>query len=103
MEQKEYWNSVSGTKTFTLAFDAEAFSRYAEKDAAVADVGCGYGRVLRILRDEGYTDLAGYDFSPLMIERARRECPDAGAYDPRAARAARGRHTVSGPNREREC
>ncbi len=75
MEQKEYWNSVSETKTFTLVFDGELFSRYAEKDAAVADVGCGYGRVLRLLKQEGYADLTGYDFSPLMIERARRECP----------------------------
>ncbi|MBQ6560196.1 MAG: class I SAM-dependent methyltransferase [Erysipelotrichaceae bacterium] len=75
MDQKEYWNSVSETKTFTLPFDSESFSKYVKKDAVIVDVGCGYGRVLRILSDEGYGDLAGYDFSPSMIERARRECP----------------------------
>ena len=76
MEQKEYWDSVSETKTFTLPFDRECFSKYADKDSAVVDVGCGYGRVLRILSREGYTDLTGYDFSPMMIERGRRECPE---------------------------
>lgn len=76
MDQKEYWNSVSETKTFTLPFSGELFSRYVKKDSAVVDVGCGYGRVLKILREEGYKDLTGYDFSPQMIERGRRECPD---------------------------
>ena len=76
MEQKEYWDSVSETKTFTLPFDGECFSGYVNKNAAIVDVGCGYGRVLKILQEEGYTDLTGYDFSPQMIERGRRECPD---------------------------
>lgn len=77
MNQKEYWNSVSETKTFTLPFSGELFSRYVNKDSSIVDVGCGYGRVLKILYDEGYKDLTGYDFSPLMIERGRRECPYA--------------------------
>ena len=76
MEQKEYWNSVSETKTFTLPFNGELFSEYVKKDSVITDVGCGYGRVLRILKDEGYSDVTGYDFSPMMIERGRRECPD---------------------------
>ena len=76
MEQKEYWDSVSETKTFTLPFDSECFSGYVNRDSAIVDVGCGYGRVLKILHDEDYTDLTGYDFSPQMIERGRRECPD---------------------------
>ncbi len=76
MDQKEYWNSVSETKTFTLPFNSESFSKYVNKDAVIVDIGCGYGRVLRILKDEGYTDLTGFDFSDLMISRAKRECPE---------------------------
>ena len=75
MDQKEYWNSVSETKTFTLPFEEELFSKYVKKDAAIVDVGCGYGRILRILKEEGYQDLSGYDFSEMMIERASRENP----------------------------
>ena len=75
MDQKEYWNSVSETKTFTLPFDGERFSKYVKTDSAVVDVGCGYGRVLKILNEEGYENLLGYDFSPRMIERGRNECP----------------------------
>ncbi len=75
MNQKEYWNSVSETKIFTLPFDGELFSGYAGKDAVIVDVGCGYGRVLKILQDEGYGNLTGYDFSEMMIDRARKESP----------------------------
>ena len=75
MDQKEYWNSVSETKVFTLPFDNELFSKYAAKDSIIVDIGCGYGRVLKILQDEGYANLSGYDFSPMMIDRASRESP----------------------------
>ncbi len=33
------------------------------KDAAILDVGCGEGTLLRFLRDRGYTNLAGFDLS----------------------------------------
>ena len=75
MNQKEYWNSVSETKIFTLPYDGELFSGYAGKDSVIVDVGCGYGRVLKILQDEGYGNLTGYDFSEMMIDRARKESP----------------------------
>ena len=75
MDQKKYWDSVSETKTFTLPFNGEYFSKYVNKDSAIVDVGCGYGRVLSILSDEGYENLKGYDFSPLMIERGKRSFP----------------------------
>jgi SAM-dependent methyltransferase len=35
------------------------------------DYGCGYGRVLQILRDEGFDHLAGIDISMAMTVRAR--------------------------------
>ena len=75
MEQREYWDSVSGTKEFTTPFQADAFSRYVKKDGLVADIGCGYGRTMDELRGLGYTRLVGFDFSPEMTERGKRQFP----------------------------
>jgi SAM-dependent methyltransferase len=40
-------------------------------DAAIYEVACGPGIMLRHLRAEGYTNLAGSDFSPCQIDLAR--------------------------------
>jgi len=44
--------------------------------ARVADLGCGTGTLTGLLTDEGYV-VDGLDFSPEMIERARRKAPTA--------------------------
>lgn len=46
-----------------------------ERDAPVADVGCGPGRVTAHLRDLG-VDAFGIDLSPAMVAVARRDHPD---------------------------
>lgn len=69
MKQSEYWNSVSDTKNFTTPFQLEAFSKTVSSDAAILDVGCGYGRTLEELYSNGYRDLTGIDFSEGMIRR----------------------------------
>ena len=76
MNQKDYWDSVAEKKEFTTPFQAEEFARYVDKDAFVVDVGCGYGRTLNELSALGYTNLAGFDFSPEMIRRGTRQFPD---------------------------
>ena len=76
MEQRDYWDSVSEKKEFTTPFQAEAFTRYVEKDALVADIGCGYGRTLNELYEQGYTRLLGFDFSSEMIKRGQRQFPE---------------------------
>ena len=76
MEQRDYWDSVSEKKEFTTPFQAEAFSRYVGKDALVVDIGCGYGRTLNELYQQGYGHLIGFDFSPEMIRRGQRQFPD---------------------------
>ena len=75
MEQKEYWNGVSGKKEFTTPFQAERFSKYVEKNDLIIDVGCGYGRTLNELYQSGYTNLLGFDISDKMIERGRKQYP----------------------------
>lgn len=67
--QQNYWDSVSDSKTFTTPFQADTFASLVRKDAAVLDVGCGYGRTLDELWQQGYRHLTGIDFSEGMISR----------------------------------
>ena len=47
------------------------------KDSLILDIGCGYGRTLRCLSDDGFTKLYGIDVSPRFISQARQLCPNA--------------------------
>ena len=76
MEQRDYWDSVSEKKEFTTPFQAELFSKYVGKDALVADIGCGYGRTMNELHEQGYKHLIGFDFSSEMIKRGHRQFPE---------------------------
>src|SRR6266487_1280130 len=54
--------------------DREVLNRFAarfEPDDLVGDIGCGPGHAARYLHDRG-GDVRGIDFSPGMIEQARR-------------------------------
>ncbi len=54
-----------------------AFSRYLvgwlpeKKDAAILDLACGSGRMLYLLKQKGYTNLAGVDLSAEQVALAR--------------------------------
>jgi len=41
------------------------------KDAAILDIGCGYGKFLYFLQHEGYTETRGIDLNPRQLEVAR--------------------------------
>jgi len=74
----EYWDSVAGVKEFTIPFSMELFFRYAENaDASILDLGCGYGRILKELYDNGFRSLSGADVSKKMIELASENVPAA--------------------------
>ena len=75
MRQDEYWNSVSEKKEFTTPFQSEAFSKFVSKDQVILDVGCGYGRTLKELYQNGYNKLIGIDCSSGMIERGKQQFP----------------------------
>ena len=75
MKQMEYWNSVSEQKEFTTPFQAEEFSKYVQRKHTILDVGCGYGRTLDELYQNGYRNLIGIDFSSGMIERGKQQFP----------------------------
>ncbi len=74
-DQKNYWNRVAETKIFTTPLAAEAFERHVRQDAAILDVGCGYGRILDELNRRGYEKLRGVDFSEQLIARGKKLFP----------------------------
>ena len=75
MKQEEYWNSVSEKKEFTSPIRLESFEKYIKKESRILDVGCGYGRTLDELYQNGYRNLIGIDFSSGMITRGKRQFP----------------------------
>lgn len=74
MTQTNYWETTGATKTFThpLALDWLADL---DRSARVLDYGCGYGRLMEELADQGFTDVAGVDTSSALIERGRSAHP----------------------------
>lgn len=74
--ETEYWNAAATTNVFTHPL-YEPWLAALDPDTAVLDYGCGYGRILAELERLGFQDLSGADISPAMIERARRERPEA--------------------------
>lgn len=70
-DQKEYWDKVAMEKQFTTPFRLDLFSEYVSKDDCVLDYGCGYGRTLLELNENGYSKISGIDFSKEMIARAK--------------------------------
>jgi ubiquinone/menaquinone biosynthesis C-methylase UbiE len=74
-KQNEYWNKVAPKKEFTTPFKIDLFKKHVSKNNKILDYGCGYGRTLKVLQDNGYINLSGVDFSEKMIERAKKENP----------------------------
>ncbi|MFI8709410.1 hypothetical protein ACIGHG_20565 [Bacillus sp. NPDC077411] len=57
--QKEYWNEVANEKQFITPFQFDWFSKYVNKEAAILDYGCGYGRTLLELKQNQFMNLYG--------------------------------------------
>jgi ubiquinone/menaquinone biosynthesis C-methylase UbiE len=75
MGQSEYWDSVAFVKTFAHPFSFKEFGKYVKKNSRILDYGCGYGRSLRELSQQDYTNLHGVDFSDQMIQRGKKQYP----------------------------
>ena len=68
LDQRAYWDSVATEKTFSHPLRKEFLDATAlQKDAALLDIGCGYGRTLEALWERGYSQLTGLDFSARML------------------------------------
>ena len=74
--QVDYWNTVGSGKTFTHPLHTE-WLHDVDRESRVLDIGCGYGRTLAMLHENGWVNLAGVDIAPALVRRARLEVPDA--------------------------
>lgn len=74
--QNEYWDGAADSAVFTHPLDIDRLRQHVDSTDRVLDFGCGYGRVLRILREHGFRCLAGLDISKAMAARARATLPD---------------------------
>jgi len=73
--QQAYWDKVSEKKEFTTLLDLDLVKPFINLDSFIVDYGCGYGRTLNQLWQKGYKNTLGFDFSPEMINRGRKEFP----------------------------
>ncbi|MCH5670987.1 class I SAM-dependent methyltransferase [Streptomyces gilvus] len=73
--QLVYWNGPGAAKTFTHPVHS-AWPARAGRQARILDYGCGYGRVMAELAEQGFSDVRGVDPSAALIARGRRIRPD---------------------------
>lgn len=73
--QYEYWNTTGTQKSFAHPLNLRRVRQWMSDEGCILDFGCGYGRVLGELYQEGYDKLIGVDFSPAMIAAARAQYP----------------------------
>jgi SAM-dependent methyltransferase len=68
--QTAYWDGVAPTKTFTHPLHRPWLDDLSRR-SAILDYGCGYGRTLETLAQDGFDHLSGVDTSAGMIARAQ--------------------------------
>lgn len=75
IDQEKYWNRIADEKEFPTPFRIDEFVKFVSKEMKILDVGCGYGRTLNELYNQGFRNLTGIDYSQKMINRGLREYP----------------------------
>jgi SAM-dependent methyltransferase len=69
------WDEIANNINFNLEVDYELLADFVSRNHKIADLGCGYGRVVSELVSLGYSDVVGIDPSKNMIDRGKREFP----------------------------
>jgi SAM-dependent methyltransferase len=72
--QIAYWDVAAGTKQFTHPLHM-AWLDGISTSTTILDYGCGYGRTMESLQQQGFNNVFGVDTSPGMIAHARRQHP----------------------------
>jgi ubiquinone/menaquinone biosynthesis C-methylase UbiE len=76
MMAQQYWNDIGAYKVFEDPLYVDKLAPLLPLSARIVEYGCGYGRMMRLLKSAGYRNLVGFDFAPNMIARGARENPD---------------------------
>lgn len=76
MLAQEYWNKIGSKKVFEDPVYLEKLTKFLRPTSQIVEYGCGYGRMMRILKMGGYENLVGFDFAQNMILRGKKENPD---------------------------
>ena len=71
--QTKYWNRVAKNKIFTHPIDTSLLLKYVSKEDRIIDYGCGYGRIVKELTENNFTNVTGFDTSNEIIERGCRD------------------------------
>jgi SAM-dependent methyltransferase len=69
--EREYWAEAAGLKPDEKAL----IDRYLDRDATTLEAGTGGGRILSEMSRLGFTSLAGFDFVPELVSKARTADP----------------------------
>jgi SAM-dependent methyltransferase len=73
--QTAYWDAAAATKRFTHPLHMPWLDDVS-RNAVILDYGCGYGRTMHLLEQQGFDNLSGVDTSPGMIAQASRLHPE---------------------------
>jgi len=73
--QNEFWDKEAAVKEFSDPFYLNELQAYIKPDSHIVEYGCGYGRLLNLLSQNGYAHLSGFDFSQKMIARGKQQSP----------------------------
>lgn len=71
--QAKFWSAKAKVNFINPVNLEKVLEFIPDKNAKILEYGCGYGRVLNILYNAGYTHLYGIDFSQDMIARGLEE------------------------------
>lgn len=73
-ENYSFESETAESRDFAVRFFNEFFQAFPlNKDAPILELGCGSGRNLKILREMGFSNLKGVDFSPTQVKFCREQ------------------------------
>lgn len=75
LTSQQYWNDVGSKKEFEDPLYLERLSPFLNPTSEIIEYGCGYGRLMQVVKEHGYQNATGFDFSKNMIERGKKTYP----------------------------